>query len=64
MIPISISGLGVREGALLFLLKPYGVWGEEALALSLIIFGITVLLIGAIGGLLEGRKLLFPSSNY
>lgn len=60
MVPVSISGLGVREGALLFLLNPYGVVGEESLALSFLIFGITLLLIGALGGFIEGRRLLLP----
>ncbi len=63
MVPISISGLGVREGMLLFLLKPYGILEEEALALSFLVFGATLLLIGAIGGLLEGRKLLLLSDD-
>lgn len=63
MIPISISGLGVREGAVVFFLKSYGVGGKEALALSFLVFGITIVEIGAIGGLLEGRKLLFPRFN-
>ena len=63
MLPISLSGLGVREGVLLFLLKPYGILGEETLALSFLVFGATLLLIGAIGGLLEGRKLFLPSDN-
>lgn len=63
MLPISLSGLGVREGVLLFLLKPYGILREETLALSFLVFGATLLLIGAIGGLLEGRKLFLPSDN-
>ena len=56
MVPISISGLGVREGVLLFLLKPYGVIGEQALALSFLVFGVTLLFIGLVGGVLEGTK--------
>ena len=63
MIPISLSGLGIREGALLFLLKPYGVEGEEALALSFLVFAVTVLMIGVIGGLLEGRRFLLSSTQ-
>ena len=63
MLPISLSGLGVREGVLLFLLKPYGILGEETLALSFLVFGATLLLIGAIGGLLEGRKLFLSMDN-
>ncbi len=56
MIPISVSGLGVREGALLLLLKPYGISREHALALSLLIFCVTVLAMGFLGGLLEGWR--------
>lgn len=58
MIPISISGLGVREGALFFLLKPYGILGEQTLAFSFLVFVTTLLFTGLIGGLLEGGKLL------
>jgi uncharacterized protein (TIRG00374 family) len=61
MVPISMSGLGVREGVSLFLLKLYGVSGERALALSFLFFGATLLLIGAVGGILEGRKQFLPS---
>jgi uncharacterized protein (TIRG00374 family) len=63
MIPISVSGLGIREAVSLFLLKPYGIPGEEAVALSFLVFGATILLIGAMGGLLEGRKQLLPSAR-
>lgn len=63
MVPISISGLGVREGVLLFLLKPYGIWGEKTLAFSFLVFVATLLLIGAIGGLLEGKKLLLSGDD-
>jgi glycosyltransferase 2 family protein len=58
MIPISISGLGVREGSLLLLLKPYGIENDESLAFSFLIFIITVVMLGVIGGLLEGLRFL------
>ena len=61
MIPISISGLGLREASLLFLLRPYGVQDDKALALSLAIFGATTVFIGVIGGLFEVRKFLLQS---
>jgi len=54
-VPISISGLGVREGSLLLALEPYGVSGANALALSFLLFGIG-LLTGLIGGFLELRR--------
>jgi hypothetical protein len=58
MIPVSISGFGIREGILFLLLKPYGVVGENVLALSFLVFGVTLLLVGTIGGVLEGSKTL------
>ena len=51
-IPISISGIGVREGGLIFLLKPYGVSGAEAVALSFLVFARNVA-ISLIGGVLR-----------
>jgi len=58
MIPISVSGLGLREGAALLLLTTYGVSQEGALAFSLLVFAITTLMIGLVGGLIEGRRML------
>jgi hypothetical protein len=53
-LPISISGIGVREGAFIFFLAQYEVPTSQALALSLIIFGIMI--IGSlVGGLIELR---------
>jgi uncharacterized protein (TIRG00374 family) len=51
-LPLSISGLGIREGGMLLLLEPYGVSGAQAVALSFLMLGRTLLL-GAVGGLLE-----------
>jgi len=56
MLPISVSGLGLREGAALLLLAPYGVSGEHAVALSLLVFGVTVLLPGLLGGASEAWR--------
>ncbi len=42
MLPISISGLGVREYTFVFLLKKYGVYASDAMALSLLIFGVSI----------------------
>jgi len=60
MVPITIAGLGVREGALIFLLRPYGVQDDQAIALSILVFAVTVLMIGLLGGLIEGIKLFLP----
>jgi uncharacterized membrane protein YbhN (UPF0104 family) len=56
-LPISIAGIGVREGAYVYLLQLQGVPGESALALSLTVFGIQVL-IALAGGLLQFYSLL------
>jgi uncharacterized protein (TIRG00374 family) len=49
-IPLSINGWGVREGALIVLLSAYGVPGEQALLLSLLV-AIVNLAVAALGGL-------------
>lgn len=59
MIPLTPSGIGLREGAALLLLTQLGVSEESALAFSLLVFGITILVVGLIGGLFEGRRLVF-----
>lgn len=63
MVPISVAGIGIREGAFLYLLKPYGVLGDESLALSLLVFAVTVLLSALVGAVLEARTILFPSMS-
>lgn len=60
MIPATISGLGIREGALIYLLPLYGVAPAKAMAFSLLLFGYT-LAIGLIGGMLEAKEQLFNS---
>ncbi len=64
MFPVSFSGLGIREGVLLALLKPFEVPEKEALALSFLVFCTTLLLIGIIGGVLEGMRFLFNRTDY
>jgi hypothetical protein len=56
LIPASISGLGFREGALVYLLPLYGVEPARAMLFSLIIFSFTILF-GLIGGILEAKEL-------
>ncbi|HET9494422.1 MAG TPA: lysylphosphatidylglycerol synthase domain-containing protein, partial [Chloroflexia bacterium] len=51
-LPISIAGVGVREGAYVYILGSQGVDSASALALSLLVFGIQVLFALA-GGLLQ-----------
>lgn len=58
ILPITIAGLGVREGLFVFLLGQYGVSASTAVALSLIIFSVTLLfgLLGGGLGLAEGVR--------
>jgi uncharacterized membrane protein YbhN (UPF0104 family) len=56
-LPISVAGLGVREGAFVYLLRQQGADPASALALSLTVFAIQVLL-AAVGGAIELRALL------
>ena len=56
MIPISIAGLGVREGLLILLLRPFAVLDEEALAFSLLVFAVNVVLVGLLGDLIEAGQ--------
>lgn len=58
VLPISLSGLGVREGAYIYLFSRVGVPSSSALALSLSIYAMTVAagLIGALIYALEGYR--------
>lgn len=58
MIPVTVSGLGLREGAAVLLLTNYGVSQESALAFSLLVFLVTAVLIGLAGGLIEAFRLI------
>ncbi len=57
LIPISFSGLGVREGAMLLLLIPYGVDAESTVAFSMLSF-LAILIMGFWGGGYELYDLL------
>lgn len=61
-LPISFSGIGVREGGFVVLLKPYGVAGSEAVALSFLILA-SVVFVGGIGGVIEARKFLLSTNS-
>ena len=58
ILPLSIGGLGVREGALVFTLQVFGVPAHDALALSILVFATTILAPGLAGGILEGVQWL------
>jgi len=49
VLPISISGVGVREGGLAVLLEPHGVARDQAVAIGLLWF-LTTIICGLIGG--------------
>jgi glycosyltransferase 2 family protein len=51
LVPFSINGIGIREGVFVFLLTSLGVESKDAIALSLISFGLT-LTQGVIGGVI------------
>ncbi len=59
MLPITISGLGVREASLIFLSDYYGALAADAVAWSFLILCGT-LLVAAIGGVIEARDAWFP----
>jgi uncharacterized protein (TIRG00374 family) len=61
-IPVSISGLGLREGALVLLLPNYGIDESSALAFSLITF-VIVLLFGLVGGAIEAKEVFFNTDK-
>ena len=54
LLPITFAGLGAREGVLILLLQPYGVTGADAVALSFIQLGGTLIL-AILGGMYEFR---------
>lgn len=58
ILPVSIAGLGVREGTLVLLLVPYGIAASDTLAFSLLVFAATNLAMALLGGLFEARRLL------
>ncbi len=51
-LPLSIGGLGIAEGAMVYLLGLFGIPVEQALALSLVTRGVDVLVVAVPGALL------------
>jgi uncharacterized membrane protein YbhN (UPF0104 family) len=62
-VPAFISGLGLREGALILLLPIYEVTLPQAMAFSLISFGY-VLAMGLLGGLFEVNEQFLKKSHF
>ena len=61
-LPITLSGLGLREASMVGLLVFYGISPEIALAYSLGWFGLTVLL-GLLGSLLDAKEHFLPGKD-
>lgn len=55
MLPISLNGIGVREGAFLFFFTKAGVSGVEAISMSLLVYAIAIVA-GLIGGLIYASR--------
>lgn len=58
MLPVSFLGLGIRDLALLSLLRGQGVSQELSLAMAVLMFFTTVLFVAGIGGLVEVKQRL------
>jgi uncharacterized membrane protein YbhN (UPF0104 family) len=56
MVPISISGLGIREGLAVFFFNTYGVSAAHAVATSLFLFSINTIIPALIGSYYIYRK--------
>jgi uncharacterized protein (TIRG00374 family) len=61
-LPISLSGIGVREGSLVLLLAEYGVSGADAVALSFLLFIIN-LAQNSLGGIFELKNMVRPKAR-
>lgn len=60
MIPITVAGLGVREGVFITLMVPYGIDAAQVVALAVVRMAIS-LIIASLGGLLELKETFFPT---
>jgi uncharacterized protein (TIRG00374 family) len=61
-LPISLSGIGVREGSLVLLLHEYGVSGADAVALAFLLFVIN-LAQNSLGGIFELKNMIRPKAG-
>ena len=62
MLPISLAGIGIREGGFIVLLEPYGVPNDEAVALGILVFSSLILNAG-VGAVLEARGVFLNASG-
>jgi uncharacterized membrane protein YbhN (UPF0104 family) len=56
LLPVSFAGLGVREGAYVFLFTQAGMPQETALSLSLLVYVVSIFAPGLIGGVIYVLK--------
>jgi uncharacterized membrane protein YbhN (UPF0104 family) len=56
LLPVSIAGLGVREGAAVLLLAPHGIGDAAALAFALLVFAVSEVAVSGLGGLVEAVR--------
>ena len=61
-LPISLSGIGVREGSLVLLLHEYGVAGADAVALAFLLFVVN-LAQNSLGGIFELKNMVRPKAG-
>ena len=58
LLPVTVGGLGLREGTVVAMLAVFGVGAADALSLSLLAFTVTVLGVGVLGGLGEAARMM------
>ncbi len=62
ILPISLGGLGVREGMLVFLLAQFNVAITDAVTLSFLIY-LNRVVVGSLGGLIQLKDTLTDNNN-
>ena len=58
IIPLTISGIGLREISFIYLLGAFGINNSSAFAYSILVFAVTRLVPGLLGGLIEAKTLV------
>lgn len=62
LVPVTFSGIGVRDGLLIVLLAPLGIGADSAVALSMLLLSLS-LVVGAFGGIVEAIAWAFGTSG-
>jgi|WetSurMetagenome_2_1015567.scaffolds.fasta_scaffold00026_54 glycosyltransferase 2 family protein len=65
LIPVSVGGLGVREGGFVTLLGLYGIGNDKAMSLSIAVFGLNIIggIIGALFAVVPKRRIRSPGGG-